>query len=87
MSDTASHQFLDAELTRRSQAGDAEAFGELITKYRVKIFTVVFSMVHNEYDAWDIAQEGFLCRATVFRGNGAGSATHYFVGTGAWGTG
>jgi len=60
MSDTASHQFLDAELTRRSQAGDAEAFGELITKYRVKIFTVVFSMVHNEYDDWDIAQEGFL---------------------------
>ena len=56
----ASHQFLDAELTRRSQAGDAEAFGALITKYRVKIFTVVFSMVHNEYDAWDIAQEGFL---------------------------
>jgi serine/threonine protein kinase len=28
-----------------------------------------------------------LSRATVFRGNGAGSAAHYFVGTGAWGTG
>jgi hypothetical protein len=27
-----------------------------------------------------------VCRATVFRGNGAGSAAHYFVGTGAWGT-
>ena len=25
-------------------------------------------------------------RATVFRGNGAGSAAHYFVGAGAWGT-
>jgi RNA polymerase sigma-70 factor, ECF subfamily len=60
MSDTASQQFQDAELTRRSQAGDAEAFGELVTKYRAKIFTVVFSMVRNEYDAWDIAQEGFL---------------------------
>jgi len=31
-----------------------------ITKYRAKIFTVVFSIVRNEYDAWDIAQEGFL---------------------------
>jgi RNA polymerase sigma-70 factor, ECF subfamily len=60
MSDTASQLFQDAELTRRSQAGDAEAFGELVTKYRAKIFTVVFSMVRNEYDAWDIAQEGFL---------------------------
>jgi AAHS family 4-hydroxybenzoate transporter-like MFS transporter len=28
-----------------------------------------------------------VCRATVFRGNGAGSAAHYFVGSGAWGTG
>jgi hypothetical protein len=28
-----------------------------------------------------------LCRATVFRGNGGGLAAHYFVGTGAWGTG
>ena len=28
-----------------------------------------------------------LCRASIFRGNGAGSAAHYFVGTGAWGTG
>jgi starch phosphorylase len=30
---------------------------------------------------------GIVCRATVFRGNGAGSAAHYFVGTGTWGTG
>jgi hypothetical protein len=27
-----------------------------------------------------------MCRASIFRGNGAGSAAHYFVGTGAWGT-
>ena len=60
MSDTTSQQFQDAELTRRSQAGDAEAFGALILKYRARIFAVAFSMVHNEYDAWDIAQEGFL---------------------------
>jgi len=28
-----------------------------------------------------------LSRATAFRGNGAGSASHYFVGVGTWGTG
>jgi hypothetical protein len=28
-----------------------------------------------------------VSRVTVFRGNGAGSAAHYFVGVGTWGTG
>ena len=46
----------DLELIRRTQAGDTEAFGELVTKYRSKLF----AMVGNESDAWDLAQEGFL---------------------------
>jgi RNA polymerase sigma-70 factor (ECF subfamily) len=53
-------QFEDLELARRSQAGDTEAFGQLVTKYRTKIFTMVCAMVRNEHDAWDLAQEGFL---------------------------
>ena len=56
----ASQQFEDLELARRSQAGDTEAFGELVIKYRTKIFTIVCGMVRNEHDAWDLAQEGFL---------------------------
>jgi RNA polymerase sigma-70 factor (ECF subfamily) len=56
----ASHQFEDLELIHRSQAGDAEAFGELVTKYRTKIFNMIYGIVGNEYDAWDLAQEGFL---------------------------
>ena len=56
----ASQRFEDLELARRSQAGDTEAFGELVTKYRAKIFTMVYRMVCNENDAWDLAQEGFL---------------------------
>ena len=51
----ASQQFEDLELTRRSQAGDADAFGELVTKYRTKIFIMVCDMVRNEHDAWDLA--------------------------------
>jgi len=31
----ASQQFQDPELVRRSQAGDTEAFGELVTKYTI----------------------------------------------------
>jgi RNA polymerase sigma-70 factor (ECF subfamily) len=56
----ASQQFQDLDLTRRSQAGDTEAFGELVTKYRAKIFITVWGMVGNEQDALDLAQEGFL---------------------------
>ena len=56
----ASQQFEDLELIHRSQAGDTEAFGELVTKYRSKIFTMIYSIVGNENDAWDLAQEAFL---------------------------
>ena len=56
----ASQRFQDLELTRRAQAGDTEAFGELVTKYRTKIFAMVCCIVGNEHDAWDLSQEAFL---------------------------
>jgi RNA polymerase sigma-70 factor (ECF subfamily) len=54
------HRFQDLELIHRCQAGDTEAFSELVIKYRTKIFTMVYGMVRNEHDAWDLAQEVFL---------------------------
>jgi RNA polymerase sigma-70 factor (ECF subfamily) len=56
----AAEQFQDLELIRRSRAGDAEAFGQIVTKYQSKIFSMVCGMVRNEHDAWDLAQEVFL---------------------------
>jgi RNA polymerase sigma-70 factor (ECF subfamily) len=56
----ASEQFEDLQLIHRSQAGDTEAFGELVTKYCTKIFNMVCCIVGNENDALDLAQEGFL---------------------------
>jgi RNA polymerase sigma-70 factor (ECF subfamily) len=53
-------QLPDLELTWRSQAGDTEAFDELVTKYRAKIFAMVCNIVGNENEAWDLAQEGFV---------------------------
>jgi RNA polymerase sigma-70 factor, ECF subfamily len=50
----------DLELIHRSQAGDAEAFGKLVTNYRDKILARLRGMVRNEDDARDLAQEGFL---------------------------
>ena len=50
----------DVELVRRCQAGDSSAFNDLVIRYRNKVFTMVYGMVQNEQDAWDLAQEGFL---------------------------
>ena len=50
----------ELELVRQCQAGKAEAFDELVTRYRTRIFAMIYNMVHNEQDAWDLAQESFL---------------------------
>src|ERR1700758_2634795 len=50
----------ELELVRRCQAGQSEAFDELVTRYRTRIFAMIYNMVHNEQDAWDLAQESFL---------------------------
>lgn len=50
----------DLELVARSQAGDTSAFNELVTRYRTRAFSMIYNMVRNEQDAWDLAQDGFL---------------------------
>ena len=47
----------DEELVRKCQAGDLSAFSDLATRYKSKAFTMIYSMVQNEQDAWDLAQE------------------------------
>jgi RNA polymerase sigma-70 factor (ECF subfamily) len=47
-------------LVGRSQRGDTSAFDELVTKYCARIFRLVYRIVKNEDDAWDITQEAFL---------------------------
>ena len=50
----------DLELVARSQAGDTSAFNELVTRYRNRTYAMIYNMVRNEQDAWDLAQDGFL---------------------------
>ena len=50
----------DLTLVRRCQQGDDRAFDELVTKYRSRVFAMIYHLVHNEQDAWDLAQDGFL---------------------------
>jgi RNA polymerase sigma-70 factor (ECF subfamily) len=50
----------DGDLVSRCQRGDTDAFNELVTRYRGKAYAMIYNMVHNEQDAWDLAQDGFL---------------------------
>src|ERR1043166_172600 len=50
----------ELELVRRCQAGQSEAFDELVIRYRTRVFAMIYNMVHNEQDAWDLAQESFV---------------------------
>src|SRR2546423_2671342 len=50
----------ESDLVKRSQAGDTEAFDELVIRYRTRVFSMIYNMVHSEQDAWDLAQDSFL---------------------------
>ena len=50
----------DSDLVKRCQAGDSEAFDQLVTRYRTRVFGMIYNMVHNEQDAWDLAQDSFV---------------------------
>jgi RNA polymerase sigma-70 factor (ECF subfamily) len=50
----------DPELVARCQRGDTQAFDELVTKYRSRVHSLIYNMVHNEQDAWDLAQDAFV---------------------------
>src|SRR5437773_9697513 len=50
----------ELDLVRQAQAGDTEAFDQLVSRYRTRVFGMIYNMVHNEQDAWDLAQDSFL---------------------------
>ena len=50
----------DAELIARAQAGEEEAFGILVERYKKRAYWVAFHLVGDEDDAKDIAQEAFI---------------------------
>jgi RNA polymerase sigma-70 factor (ECF subfamily) len=50
----------ELDLVKRCQAGDTEAFDQLVSRYRTRVFGMIYNMVHNEQDAWDLSQDSFL---------------------------
>src|ERR1700730_11675425 len=50
----------ELDLVKQCQAGNTEAFDQLVTRYRTRVFGMIYNMVHSEQDAWDLAQDSFL---------------------------
>ncbi len=51
---------LDWALVQRVQTGDVRAFDQLITKYRERLFAIVYNLTSNREDASDLTQEAFI---------------------------
>ena len=57
------HAF-DLELVRRAQAGDDQAFGQLVERNRRAVYRAAYAALGSAADADDVAQETFV---TVYR--------------------
>ena len=72
----------DDELVKRAQNDDERAFGELVTRYESKVYSLAMKMLRNPEDAEDVLQDTFL-RAyrgiKSFKGNSTFSTWVYRI--------
>jgi len=57
---SAAEAVYDAELVRRFNAGDEDAFLEIMTRYRERTFVIARSLLRNHADAEEITQDTFI---------------------------
>jgi RNA polymerase sigma-70 factor (ECF subfamily) len=71
-----------ADLVRRAQQGDVDAFAELFHAHKTKIYSLCLRMTSNTAEAEDLTQEAFLQvfrKLSTFRGDSALSTWLYRV--------
>jgi RNA polymerase sigma-70 factor (ECF subfamily) len=54
-----SQEISDRVLVERTQAGDPTAFDDLVRRYQPRLIGMLYNMVNNHTDAWDLAMETF----------------------------
>src|ERR1700693_5988979 len=65
---------VDAEVIRRAQEGDADAFATLFHAHKARIYSVCLRMTNNTAEAEDLTQDAFLQvfrKIATFRGDSA----------------
>ncbi|MBV9463740.1 MAG: sigma-70 family RNA polymerase sigma factor [Verrucomicrobiae bacterium] len=50
----------DAQDVAATLAGDPTAFDALVDRYKTRVYGVVYNILQNHDDAWDVTQEAFL---------------------------
>ena len=50
----------DRDLILRARRGEADAFGELVTRYQTGVFNVCYRVLNERREAEDLAQEAFM---------------------------
>lgn len=72
----------DAELVRRAQQGDSDAFASLFHSHKARIYSVCLRMTNNAAEAEDLTQDAFLQvfrKLATFRGDSALSTWLYRI--------
>lgn len=72
----------DAELVAASQAGDQDAFAQLVQRHQRRVFNLVFRMLQQYEEANEITQETFLAAwqgLSTFRGDSRFSTWLYRI--------
>lgn len=72
----------DADLIKRAQKGDSEAFATLFQLHKMRVYSLCFRMTNNTAEAEDLTQEAFLQvfrKLSTFRGDSALSTWLYRI--------
>jgi RNA polymerase sigma-70 factor, ECF subfamily len=80
--DSAVSPVLEADIIRRAQEGDAEAFGILFQKHKTRVYALCLRMTRNTAEAEDLTQDAFLHvfrKIAAFRADSALSTWLYRV--------
>jgi len=75
---------IDRLLVDRFKGGDEAAFGEIVSRYRAKIYALVLQLLRNREDAEEVTQDAFIRahRALAkFRGESSFSTWLYQIAT------
>ncbi len=50
----------DKTVIQRALEGDQKAFAEILSRYRIAIYNLIYKMVHNREETEDLVQEAFI---------------------------
>ena len=76
------NRVLDAELIKRAQQGDSDAFATLFHTHKTRVYSLCLRMTNNAAEAEDLAQDAFLQvfrKLSSFRGDSALSTWLYRI--------